>query len=93
VKIEFDPAKDNANRRKHGVSLALAAELDWDAKWVRADDARNYGEDRWIGVAPKGARLHTVVFTVRTDEVLRIISLRRATNQEIRSYEGQNRKG
>jgi uncharacterized protein len=92
VKIDFDPAKDKANRRKHGVSFALAAEVDWDAMWVRADDADAYGEDRWIGVAPKGTRLYTVVFTVRGDETVRIISLRHATNQEIKCYEGQNAK-
>jgi len=28
MKIEFDPAKDEANVQKHGVSLAIAIELD-----------------------------------------------------------------
>ncbi len=60
--------------------------------WVRTDDADDYGEDRWIGVAPKGTRRYTVVFTVLDDETMRIISLRRATNQEIKRYEGQNAK-
>ncbi len=27
--IEFDPAKDYSNIAKHGVSLALAEQLDW----------------------------------------------------------------
>lgn len=31
--IEFDPAKDLANQDKHGVSLAMAAELDWKPRW------------------------------------------------------------
>jgi uncharacterized DUF497 family protein len=31
--IEFDPAKDLANQDKHGVSLAMAVELDWEAAW------------------------------------------------------------
>ncbi len=30
MKIEFDPAKDASNHEKHGVSLTLAAELDWE---------------------------------------------------------------
>jgi uncharacterized DUF497 family protein len=29
MRIEFDPAKDEANVAKHGVSLALARALDW----------------------------------------------------------------
>ena len=28
MEIEFDPAKDAANIRKHGISLARAADLD-----------------------------------------------------------------
>jgi len=31
MRIEFDPTKDASNRLKHGVSLAMAAELDWNA--------------------------------------------------------------
>jgi len=30
MRIEFDPAKDASNQEKHGLSLALAAGLDWD---------------------------------------------------------------
>lgn len=29
--IEFDPVNGTANQEKHGLPLALAAELDWDA--------------------------------------------------------------
>jgi uncharacterized protein len=92
VKIEFDPVKDKANSTKHGQSLSFAAELDWDAMQVRPDDAEDYGEDRWIGVAPSVDRLYTVVFTVRDEDTMRIISLRRATNIEIQSYEDTARK-
>jgi uncharacterized DUF497 family protein len=34
MRIEFDRAKDAANQAKHGVSLCLADELDWDAALV-----------------------------------------------------------
>jgi hypothetical protein len=34
MRIEFDPAKDLANQDKHGVSLAMAVELDWEAALV-----------------------------------------------------------
>ena len=36
--IEFDPTKDLANQDKHGVSLALAVELDWEAALVWVDE-------------------------------------------------------
>lgn len=44
MQIEFDPAKDAANRSKHGVSLALAVELDWDAALAWVDDRFGYDE-------------------------------------------------
>jgi uncharacterized protein len=46
--IEFDPTKDAANQVKHGVSLALADELDWGAALVWIDDRFEYEETRMI---------------------------------------------
>jgi len=51
VDFEFDPKKDEANRRQHGVSLDLARELDWNAMQVTLDDASRPNEERWIGGA------------------------------------------
>jgi uncharacterized DUF497 family protein len=92
MKIEFDLAKDSRNRKKHGLSLAFAEELDWDAMLVEADDSQYYGEERWLGTAPEGGRLYYVVFTVSDEETIRIISLRRAINSEVRRYETQGSK-
>jgi len=43
--IEFDPAKDEANIAKHGVSLARAADLEILA--FIEDDRTDYGEVRY----------------------------------------------
>lgn len=48
MQIEFDPNKDAGNQSKHGVSLALAVELDWEAALVWVDDRFEYGEARRI---------------------------------------------
>jgi uncharacterized protein len=85
MQIEFDPVKDSANLEKHGVSLALAAELDWDAALVWVDDRFEYGEMRMIALAPKTEVLYYAAF-VDGDEVMRIISLRRATRREVKHY-------
>ena len=37
MEFEFDLAKDESNQEKHGLSLALASELDWDAALVWVD--------------------------------------------------------
>lgn len=46
--IEFDPVKDVANQTKHGVSLSVAGELDWEAALLWMDDRFEYGEVRRI---------------------------------------------
>ena len=87
MEIEFDPAKDATNQRDHeGLSLADAALLDWDGMIVIQDTRREYGEDRYRGIALLGGRLHAVIFTPR-GENLRIISLRRASTKEVELYE------
>jgi uncharacterized DUF497 family protein len=85
VRIEFDPAKDAANRARHGVSLELARELDWDAALVWIDDRFDYDELRMIALAPKANTLYYVAFIERRNR-RRIISLRRATRREVKHY-------
>ncbi len=85
MRIEFDPAKDAANVAKHGVSLALAAELDWEAALVWFDARFEYDELRMIALAPKTEILYYVAFVDR-GQARRIISLRRANRREVKHY-------
>ncbi|MEQ5843013.1 BrnT family toxin [Paraburkholderia acidicola] len=85
MEIEFDPAKDESNIRKHGISLARAAELDWNECWERCDDRADYGEARYVGLAPLDNRLYVVVYTERGN-VMRVISLRKANQREYDDY-------
>ena len=85
MRIEFDPAKDKANRVTHGVSLALAEKLDWDAALVWVDERFEYEELRLIALAPETATLYYVAFVER-GSVRRIISLRRANRREVKHY-------
>ena len=83
--IEFDLSKDPENLRKHGVSMALAAALDWDAAVVWIDARFMYEEMRMIALAPESDTLYYVAFVDR-GEARRIISLRRALRREVRHY-------
>jgi uncharacterized DUF497 family protein len=85
MKFEWDAAKDAANRAKHGLSLADAVRLDWTFGIVVADLRQAFGEMRLIRCAPLDGRLHVCVFTERNAR-LRIISLRKANQREIRDY-------
>ncbi len=83
--VNFDPSKEARNLAKHGLSLSMAAELDWDTALVWLDDRFDYGEPRQIALAHKGDVVFSVAFVDR-DGFRRVISLRRANKREIRHY-------
>lgn len=85
MRIEFDPAKDAVSQAKHGVSLAMAVELDWEAALVWVDGRFEYEELRMIALAPRTETLYYVAF-VQRGEARRIISLRRANRREVKRY-------
>ena len=85
MRFDFDPNKDRLNFEKHGLSLSLAEELDWDAALLWIDDRQDYGETRVLALAPKTEILYYVAFVDR-GEVRRIISLRRANRREVKRY-------
>ena len=83
----FDPAKNAANIRKHDVPLSDGDGVLNDTLALTVEDASIESEQRFvtIGVNAFGA-LMVVVFSHRHDDV-RIISVRRATPKERRTYE------
>lgn len=81
----FDPAKDLINQAKHGLSLALAARVDWSDVWCYVDDRSDYRELREVGYSLIDGRLYCVVFTQRGDTI-RVISLRKANRKEVQRY-------
>jgi uncharacterized DUF497 family protein len=90
MEIEFDPAKDEANIAKHGLSLQAAERFDWDTAFEREDDRFDYGEVRFVALGMIGDRLHVLVFTEGShDDAIRAISLRPAEKHEARFYYGQ----
>ena len=89
MKLTFDPKKDSANVAKHGVSLAMAEDLEWDTLQCKADTRRDYGEPRQIGYVIEDDRLYCVVFVDRPADApteRRVISLRKANQREVASY-------
>jgi hypothetical protein len=96
VRFEWDPAKDRANRRKHGVGFAEAKELfESGAAYLEAyDESHSHHEDRFIAIGPITRGLVLVVWTERTENMVRIISARWATSRErylYRMYMGGSR--
>jgi uncharacterized protein len=86
LKIVFDPEKNKLNQLKHeDLSLADAANLEWDSAAYIQDQRRDYGESRIVAFAYLADRLCVVVFVDRGDE-RRIISLRKANYREVKRY-------
>lgn len=83
--IVFDSAKNTANIKKHGVSLASATSLEWEDALSWKDERQTYGEARMCALAYIAHRLYYVVYVDR-DEVRRVISLRKANLREIKRY-------
>ena len=85
MQFEFDSNKNRINLAKHGLPLSLAADLDWEAALIWADERFDYGEHRGVSLAPLGRTLMFVAFVDR-NAVRRVISLRRANRREVRRY-------
>lgn len=85
MQFNFDPGKDATNLSKHGLSLAAAAELRWEAALVWIDDRADYGEARMVALAPIGDTLYFAAFVDR-ESTRRVISLRRANRREVSHY-------
>ena len=87
MSAEFDPKKDAANIRKHGVSLSEGDGVLSDPLARTIEDERAEGEQRFvtIGMSIFGT-LMVVVHTPRRDGP-RIISVRKPDPREHRDYE------
>jgi uncharacterized DUF497 family protein len=86
MSFEWDDAKATANEAKHGVPFEYAASVFLDPERVDFDASRpedNEVRRKLVGMIE--GRHFTVVYTVR-DGVIRLISARRANDQEMRRY-------
>lgn len=83
----WDPDKNEANRRKHGLSFATAECVFDDPYHLSRPDPHPDG-NRWQTLGLVGGLLVLVVHTDADDDLLgRIISARKATAHERRAYE------
>jgi len=89
LRFEWDHAKAVANKRKHGVSFEEAQTIFLDESAVLIDDPdHSRAEERFLLVGlSTGLRTLTVSHCYRkADDVIRIISARKATRKERRAY-------
>ena len=85
MKFTYDPAKNEKNIAKHGISFELAYDCEWTLAKYDIDNRNEYRETRYSVMVPLYSRLHNIVFTYR-DDTLRIISFRKANARERKKY-------
>lgn len=86
MEIEFDLRKNEANLRKHGISLGDFALMNFEKSITTSDDRYEYGEPRFTVFAPISGRLFCAIITFRNENI-RVISLRKANDREFDNYE------
>jgi len=86
VRFTWDPKKAALNLRKHGVSFKEAATVFADPLAAMLQDAMDAQRSILVGQSEKG-RVLIAVFIETSEDLIRIISARRATSHERKRYE------
>lgn len=91
--FDWDPAKAESNRKKHGVAFEAAMGVFADPLALSVlDDESGQGEERWVTIGRNAASrlllvVHTYIEVSAERAAIRIISARRPTRREVRQYE------
>ncbi len=85
MKYEWDENKSRLNKEKHGINFNAATNL-WNDKDRIEIQTTFPDEDRSILIAKIENKLWAAIYTKRND-VIRIISVRRARKKETMLYE------
>lgn len=86
MRFTWDPEKREVNIARHGLDFVDAQRVFRGLFWTFEDRRRSYGERRHIGYGLLEALVVTVVFTEPEEDTFRIISMRKATSHEQRSF-------
>jgi uncharacterized DUF497 family protein len=87
MEFEWDAEKEAINRQKHGVRFSVAVRVFFDPYRIEVYDGReDYGEDRWATIGFAEDSMLYVVYTVRDEEAIRLISARKADADERKQY-------
>jgi len=85
MNFEFDLKKSDTNKDKHGIDFVEAQEI-WNDPDLLEIPAKTTDEPRFLVIGKIGDKHWTGIITYRDDNI-RIISVRRARNEEVELYE------
>jgi uncharacterized DUF497 family protein len=90
IRFEWDSRKAASNKRKHGVSFESAALVFGDPHVYEFEEGSDHGEVRYRAIGQALGQLLFVAyasFEDREEEVVRIVSARKAEPKERRAYQ------
>ena len=89
MEVVWDDAKNDANRKKHGISFEEAGVLFTSGvDYLEIfDEFHSHTEDRFVAIGPISRGLILVVYTEIFEDTVRIISARPATKRERSMYQ------
>ncbi|MFZ0770862.1 MAG: BrnT family toxin [Candidatus Sulfotelmatobacter sp.] len=86
LSFEWDEEKNAANIKNHVIDF-LDAALIFDNPTIEAiDDREDYGELRCVALGLSGEMVLHVIYTRRAENVVRIISARKANRHDAEKY-------
>ena len=92
IAFEWDEEKNKLNKKIHGISFEDAKFVFNDPfKVILPDLYHSENEERWLAIGLV-SRVLFVVFTERSENIIRIISARIGTKTEERLYNDHNNK-
>ena len=89
IEFEWDQNKAAANEKKHGVSFSEATTVFGDPLEMAIEDPEHSSDEyRFLSIGRSSAgNLLVVSYTERKQNLIRIISARKATKREFKYYE------
>jgi uncharacterized protein len=86
MRYEWDPEKAATNLHKHGIHFADAVSVFADEQALTLPDPHSE-EERYVTIGLDAfARVLVLVYTWRGEELIRLISARKATRRERNQY-------
>jgi uncharacterized DUF497 family protein len=85
MNFAWDPAKRLTNLVKHGLDFTDVPRLNWDEVTILEDRRFAYGERRYWAFGVLDGHLLMVAYT-RQEDIVRVISFRRASRKERKRY-------
>ena len=86
IAFEWDEEKDKINFIKHGIHFKTAAKVFYDPDCLIKEDT-NHGMELRYDILGMVGKVLFVVCTFREENIIRLISARKATAAEKRRYE------